>query len=214
MTGSRGLRRPLIIAGIAVVAALALLGGPGTLAFFSDAESAPKTTIQAAPGISATAAASVESRALPGAPGSVVAAPGDGLVPGVRSLNYRFTVTIGAGTPVQSYLSGTVSASGTAQGSEIYNRGFLLLASSASTGCVIGQNPAIVDGRLQTTIATAPGHTLKPGESCTFDISASIPATVNGLDLARELRGLRASTVGSFDLNATLTQVPRAEERP
>ncbi|WP_187977277.1 hypothetical protein [Mycetocola sp. JXN-3] len=201
---------------VAVLAALtgvALLGGPGTIAYLSDQASGPTATISAASGISATATATLDT-VTTGTSRTIVAAPGTGIVPGVRAQRIRFVVTAAATNPVQTKISGTITATATDLGVTMYGRGALKIGAEGSAGCTVS-GAQLSAGKITATLTQAPNTTLKPGASCTIDVTVAVPATADdGGDVARELRELKSSPLAAFKLDATLTQVPRSEERP
>lgn len=208
-----GVRGPLLGAAAAVIVGAVLLAAPGTIAYLNDTAAAPTAAITAAPGITATSTASVSTYPLPGGGGTVVPRGTEGIVPGVRGQLIRFTLAGGAADPVQAYATGTVSATGTDPGVELYNRGLLNLEARASGACTVDTSPRLENGVLSVGFRTAPGQTLRPGVTCTIEVGVSVPATGDGLDLAQVLRPQRGGVLGTFTLNAELTQVPRSEEK-
>ncbi|RLP74532.1 hypothetical protein D9V32_12635 [Mycetocola tolaasinivorans] len=198
---------------LAAITGFALLGGPGTIAYLSDQAEGPSATISAAAGLTATATAKVDT-VTTGSSRFTVAAPGTGIVPGVRAQRISFVVTAGASNPTQTVVAGKISATATPLGVTMWGRGALLIGSEGTAGCVVS-DARLVEGKLIADVSMSAGATLKAGESCTITVNVAVPATLaDGTDVAREMRAQQKAPVASFALDATLTQVPRSEERP
>lgn len=201
-------RSPITWAAGAVLLAGALVAAPGTYAFLNDTASTPKATITAAPGITATATAAVAL--VPVVPASTAnfATGATGMVPGVRSQRFTFTVTSGATDIAQSYVNGTVTLKD-ASALALFDAGKLTVAATGSANCAVAA-PARASGTLTIAVSPAPNTTLRPGAACTVTVDVAIPAHL-GQDPA--VRALRGASAGAVQLAATLSQVPRAEEK-
>lgn len=201
-------RSPITWAASAVLLAGVLVAAPGTYAFLNDTASTPKATITAAPGITAKATAAVALVPITPASTANFATGTTGMVPGVRSQRFTFTVTSGTSDIAQSYVNGAVTLRN-ASALALYDAGKLTVTPAGSANCAVAA-PTRASGTLTIAVSPAPNTTLRPGGSCTVTVDVAIPATL-GQDPA--VRALRGGSAGAVDLTATLSQVPRAEEK-
>lgn len=214
--------RPAIPAFVALVAALTLLGGPASFALWNDQINAPAQNHTSANGLTLTVTSTTASFST-GATGSTVATSTAGLIPGIRGQRLTYSMAAGAANGVQGYLAGTITASAKTASAKtawasVYTAGYLTTTAAASGTCAVTPTPSIVGGALTWTITTAPGQTVKPGQTCTIVLDLAIPAVANGVDVSRVLRASRGTNtalnpLADFAANAVLSQVPRAEEK-
>lgn len=217
-TRARSIRsRPAILASVALVAALILLGGPASFALWKDQASSPAQNYTSANGLALAVTATTASYTT-GSAGSTVATSTAGLIPGSRGQRLTYAMAAGATNGVQGYINGTITASAKTAWASVYTAGLLTTTAVASGTCAVTPTPALVGGALTWTITTAPGQTVKAGQTCTIVLDLSIPALANGVDVSRALRSSRGSNtvlnpLADFAANAVLSQVPRAEEK-
>ncbi|MBG6238783.1 hypothetical protein IWX78_001755 [Mycetocola sp. CAN_C7] len=212
------LTKPVLFACVALVAAASLLGGPVSFALWNDQVAQPAQLIDSASAISLDASVTSSAYAL-GSLSSTVATSSSGIIPGTRGQKLTFAMTGGAGNGVQGYISGTVAASPKSAWAAVYTAGYLTATATSTGACTVNPAPVVVSGALTWTFSTTTGQTVKAGQSCTVVLDLSIPAVKNGVDVSRVLRGTRGTTTvlnpfADFTANATLSQVPRAEEKP
>ncbi|GHD45009.1 hypothetical protein D9V29_02595 [Mycetocola manganoxydans] len=210
--------KPVALALTALVAAAALIGGPVTMAYWNDAtEQTPQQIESGLLSITAGITATYFDLASASDVASTVSAPSaQGLIPGKRGQKITYTLASGSGDAVQSRILGSISAPATSVWTEIYSKGYLAVNAETVGECTVNQTP----GAPSWVIGNAPGQTLKPGESCKVTVTLSIPAVANisgkNVDVSRALLNLRGSAslnpLVDFAANATLAQVPRAEE--
>lgn len=208
--------KPVILAGVALLTAFALLGGPVTFAFWNDQETQSPQVIDSASGLSLDATVTSTSYAL-GTLSSTVASSTTGLIPGTRGQRLTYSMTSGATDGVQGYISGTVAAAAKTAWASVYSAGYLTASIASSGTCTVNSTPTIVGGALTWSFSTAAGQTVKPGQTCTIVLDLSIPAVRNGVDVSRALLASRGTNtvmnpLADFTASAVLTQVPRAEE--
>lgn len=206
-------RSPVLWAGLAVVAAAALVVAPGTLAYLNDSASAPTATITAAPGITATATAKVESLVLGQIPPGMYSTGSTGIIPGLRAQRFTFVVGSGAKDAVQSTISGSLSLTNKAA-LGLWTEKKLILTATTSSACAIDGTHREGES-LVATISSAPNTTLRPGATCTITVDMGIPGSLAGRDVTQDpaVRAVRGQSLGVMNLEATLSQVPRSEER-
>ena len=222
MASDAGVRRTsapktVALAIVALVAAGALLGGPGTFAFWNDQTAQPTQVIDTANGISLDATVTSASFAV-GSLSSTVASSTTGLIPGTRGQRLTYSLTGGATNGVQGYIAGTIAAAARTAWAAVYTAGYLTTTATSSGTCTVNPTPAVVGGALTWTFATTAGQTVKPGQACTIVLDLSIPAVKNGVDVSRALLAVRGSNtvlnpLADFTATGVLTQVPRAEEK-
>ena len=210
------LPRPLVLASVALVAASALLGGPVSFALWNDQSSSPAQQIASATGLTVGVTATTASYSL-GSVGSTVPSSTTGLIPGTRGSRLTYSMTAGASNGTQGYLTGTITTASKTAWASVYTAGYLTTSATSSGACAVNPTPAVVAGALTWTFSTAPGKTVKPGQTCTIVLDLSIPAVTNGVDVALALRSTRGTNtvlnpLADFAANAVLSQVPRAEE--
>jgi len=199
---------PVGSAVVALVAAVALIGGPATIAYLNATAEQPAQTISAG-GLTMTVTKAEEWVSTGAAAGSTVVKSTAGLVPGIRGQKITFTIANAADSAVPGTLSGTVSAAKTAAWSSLEGQGLIQTSAAAGAGCQIGPLSDAGSGLSFPVSSTEP---LAPGDSCTVAVTLSIPATgSSGQDAATAVKETRLSALADFQLAATLTQAPRSE---
>lgn len=212
----RAITKPVILAGVALLTAFALLGGPVTFAFWNDQTTQSPQVIDSSSGISLDATVTSAAYAV-GSLSSTVASSTTGLIPGTRGQRLSYALTSGTTDGVQGYITGTIAAGAKTAWASVYSAGYLTAGITSSGPCTVNSTPAVVGGALTWSFATTAGQTVKPGQTCTIVLDLSIPAVRNGVDVSRALlasRGTNAvlNPLADFTASAVLTQVPRSEE--
>jgi hypothetical protein len=200
-------KKPLIGAALALIAAVALIGGPVTSASLNDATSSSLSDAVGG-GLAVEATTSGwETVAFSTPPSNMVSRGTGGIVPGVRGQKITLTAKSSASSATPAQLTGTIKAPKNATLSALEAAG-LQYAIVASTGCQADAVSTVGPDVQANITSTTP---LAQGAGCSFTLTLSIPCAGSACESAAwNLRGQRLTSLPAFTVNATLTQVARS----